>query len=137
MTFEEAHRCIKLGDLISLRRALENNLDPNLSNRFAWTLLMLVAMKGDKSIAELLFAKGAKINATNDFGETPLSLAAHAGLVQLASWLLSNGASTDCYPHRQKLGTYLKDNSGLSDEKLNQVLSCLSRNWNSRREGLA
>lgn len=68
MTFDDTHRCIKRGDLLSLRRALDDGLDPNLANRFAWTLLMLAAMKGNTRIGELLLAKGAKINAVNDFG---------------------------------------------------------------------
>ena len=33
MTYEEAHRAIKRGDLVRLRAELESGLTPNLSNR--------------------------------------------------------------------------------------------------------
>ena len=125
MTFDEAHRCIKRGDLASLNRALDDGLDPNLANRFAWTLLMLVAMEGSTRIAEALFAKGAKINATNDFGDTALSLAAHAGHVKLARWLLSVGASTDCRQHGHDIATWIKMSSGLHQDKLAEVLALI------------
>jgi uncharacterized protein len=88
MTFAEAHTVIKKGDLISLRRALDEGLDPNLANQFSWTLLMLATMQGKTSIAELLVARGAHVNKTNDFGETALSLAAHFGHISLIKVLL-------------------------------------------------
>jgi ankyrin repeat protein len=125
MTFDEAHRCIKRGDLMSLNRALDGGLDPDLKNRFAWTLLMLVAMEGKTRMAEALFAKGAKINAANDFGETALSLAAHAGHVRLARWLLSVGALTNCRPHGHDMATWIKMGSGLPKDKLTEILTLI------------
>jgi ankyrin repeat protein len=54
MTFEEAHRVIKKGDLARLRKELDDGLNPNLANQRFWTLLMLAAMEGDTSIGALL-----------------------------------------------------------------------------------
>jgi ankyrin repeat protein len=125
MTFDEAHRCIKRGDLLSLNRALDDGLDSNLVNRFVWTLLMLAAMEGNTRIGEVLFAKGTKINASNDFGDTALSLAAHAGYVKFARWLLSVGASTDCRPHGHDMATWIKMGSGLPNDKLAGVLTLI------------
>ncbi|MGX8013840.1 ankyrin repeat domain-containing protein [Mesorhizobium sp. ORM8.1] len=125
MTFDEAHRCIKRGDLLSLNRALDDGLDPNLANRFAWTLLMLAAMEGNTRAGEVLFAKGAKINAANDIGDTALSLAAHAGQVKFTRWLLLIGASTDCRPHGHDMATWIKMSSGLPGDKLAKVLSLI------------
>jgi ankyrin repeat protein len=125
MTFDEAHRCIKRGDVLSLSRALDDGLDPNLANRFAWTLLMLAAMKGNTRIGEVLFAKGAKINAANDVGDTALSLAAHAGHIKFARWLLFVGASTDCRPHGHDMATWIKMGSGLPENKLVEVLTLI------------
>jgi ankyrin repeat protein len=79
MTFDAVHRLIKQGDLISLRHELDGGLSPNLSNQFSWTLLMLAAIEGNTRIGELLVSSGADVDATNNFGETALSLAAHAG----------------------------------------------------------
>jgi hypothetical protein len=44
MTFDEVNRVIKKGDLTRLRNELEGGLNPNLSNRYSWTLLMAAAM---------------------------------------------------------------------------------------------
>jgi ankyrin repeat protein len=57
MTFEEAHRVIKKGDLARLRKELDDGLNPNLANQRFWTLLMLAAMEGDTSIGALLLEK--------------------------------------------------------------------------------
>ena len=125
MTFEEAHGCLKLGDLESLNRALDEGLDSNLANRFSWTLLMLAAMEGNTPIGEALVAKGATVNAVNDFGDTSLSLAAHAGHVNFARWLLSVGASTDARPHGHDIATWIKMGSGLPKDKLAEVLTLI------------
>jgi ankyrin repeat protein len=125
MTFDEAHRCIKRGNLVTLRRTLDNGLNPNLVNRFGWTLLMLAAIEGNTRIGEILFANGATINAANDGGDTALSLAAHAGHVKFARWLLSVGASTDCRPHGHDMATWIKMTAGLPENKLAEVLTLL------------
>ena len=54
MTFDEAHRAIKKGDLARLRKELDDGLNPNLANRRFWTLLMLAAIEGNTKIGELL-----------------------------------------------------------------------------------
>jgi ankyrin repeat protein len=113
--------------MVSLNRALDDGLDPNLANRFAWTLLMLVAMEGNTLVGKVLFDKGAKINAANDFGDTALSLAAHAGHVKFTRWLLSVGASTDCRPHGHDMTTWIKIGSGLPNDKLAEVLTLIGQ----------
>src|SRR5205085_8380798 len=57
MTFDQAGCCIKKGDVVALRRALDSGLDPNLANRFSWSLLMLSAIEGNAGIAELLVSR--------------------------------------------------------------------------------
>ena len=79
MTFDEATRVIKRGDTVHLRKELEEGLGPNLSNHYAWTLLMLAAMEGDTSIGRLLIEKGADLDRRNNHRDTALSLAAHTG----------------------------------------------------------
>ncbi|MGI0134976.1 MAG: ankyrin repeat domain-containing protein [Candidatus Micrarchaeaceae archaeon] len=75
--FDVLYRIIKKGDVISLRSELDAGTNPNLSNRFAWMSLMLAALEGNLKIGEMLISRGADVNATNKFGETALSLAAH------------------------------------------------------------
>ena len=126
MTFDEAHRIIKKGDLTSLRHSLDGGLSPNLANQFSWTLLMLAAIEGNTSIGELLISKGAALDTTNDFGETALSLAAHRGHAPFIRILLANGASTDCRPHGHSLEDWLKVASGLPQDKIASVLDILN-----------
>jgi ankyrin repeat protein len=131
LRFDTLQRLIKKSDIISLRRELNSGMNPNLSNRFSWTLLMLAALEGKLSIGELLISKGAEVNATNDFGETALSLAAHRGHTRFIRALLANRASANCRPHGSSLADWLKVSSGLSQERIESVLD-LIREANSR-----
>jgi len=127
MTFDECHRLIKKGDVVSLRNGLDRDeLNPNLSNPFAWTLLMLAALEGNTSIGRLLISRGAGIDAANDFGETPLSLAAHKGHISFVRMLMASGASADVHPHGCTLEDWLKTASGLSDAKLSSILEIVN-----------
>jgi ankyrin repeat protein len=47
MTFEDVHKAIKRGDIDALRAAFKSGLDPNLANKYGWTILMLAAGKGN------------------------------------------------------------------------------------------
>jgi len=73
--FHAAHRIIKRGDLLALKRELQTGLDPNLRNQYGWTLLMLSALHGRTDMAEVLIAAGADAGAVNKFGESAASLA--------------------------------------------------------------
>src|SRR5260370_37448922 len=103
MTYEEAHRAIKTGDLLSIRHELDRGMDANLTNRFSWTLLMLAAMAGNIRIGELLIARSASLDKMNKFGETALSLASHSGHAPFVELLLAKGASLECQPHGHSL----------------------------------
>jgi ankyrin repeat protein len=126
MTFDELQILIKKDDIISLRRELDAGVSPNLSNQFAWNLLMLAAIKGSRSIGELLISKGADVNATNDFGETALSLAANGGHTSFNRTLLANGASTDCHPHGTSLEHWLRASSALPPDKIESILDLIN-----------
>lgn len=93
MTFEEAHTAIKRGDVISLRHALDAGMTPDLSNQFSWTLLMLAAIEGNTTIADLLVSRGADVNRVNNFGDTPVSLAVAGNHTQFVNILVSHGSS--------------------------------------------
>ena len=68
MTFDDAHKLIKKGDILALRCELDSGMSPDLSNQFSWTLLMLAAIEGNTKIGELLVSRGANVNKTNNFG---------------------------------------------------------------------
>ncbi len=108
MTFEEVDKLIKDGDTISLREALDNGLNPNLSNRFSWTILMCAAMKGNVVIGRMLIERGAELNARNMHRDTPLSLAIQFGHAPFVDLLLKNNATRDCHPHGNSLAIFLE-----------------------------
>lgn len=126
LTFDAVQRLIKKADISSLRRELNAGVDPNLANRFSWTLLMLAAVEGKLNIAELLISRGADVNATNDFGETALSLAAQRGHKRCVRALLANGASVGCHPHGSSLNDWLRSSSGLPQDKIASILDLIN-----------
>jgi ankyrin repeat protein len=109
VTFDEAGRAIKKGDIVRLRQALESGLDPNLSNKFCWTLLMVAAMSsGNTSIGSLLLDHGADPNRKNKWGDTALSSAGHTGHPSFVRFLLDRGASLDGFPFGKTFEDFLE-----------------------------
>jgi ankyrin repeat protein len=98
MTFDEASKLIKKGDVIQLRQALQGGLSPNGANQYSWTLLMMAALEGNTSIGSLLIESGAELDNQNKFRETALSLAAHSGHPSFVELLLKSGASLEGHP---------------------------------------
>jgi ankyrin repeat protein len=107
VTFDEASKLIKKGDIIRLRQALEDGLSPDLCNKYSWTLLMIAALEGNTSIGTLLIDRGAILDSRNKFRETALSLAAHSGHPLFVQLLLSSGASLECYPFENTFDDWL------------------------------
>jgi ankyrin repeat protein len=106
MTFEEVEKIIKRGDTPRIRREVEQGLNPNLGNRYGWSILMIAAMCGNTSIGQLLIQAGADLDYRNKFRDTALSLAVHTGHPSFVKLLLANGASLDCHPHGNTLEVY-------------------------------
>ncbi len=92
MTYEEASRRIKRGDIVTIRSALGDGLDPNTANRFGWTILMSAAFEGQVRIGELLLARGADPNGVNQFGDSVLWCAVLHGHLPFVELLLAHGA---------------------------------------------
>src|SRR5580700_10727660 len=98
MTFDEASKLVKKGDIIRLRKELQDGLNPNMVNQYSWTLLMIAALEGNTSIGSLLIESGAELDRRNQFHDTALSLAALTGHPSFVGLLLSSGASLECHP---------------------------------------
>ena len=87
---------------------------------------MLAAIDGNTSVGEFLIASGADLDAQNDFGETPISLAACAGHLRFVQLLKRNGAATsDLRPHGYDLASWMRSASGLPDGKIAEVLAAI------------
>ena len=137
MTFAEAHRAIKRGDINRIREELENGLEPNLGNQYSWTILMAAAMKGDTQIGRLLIEKGADVERRNKFGQSALSLAAHTGHPSFVQLLLVSGASLNCDPDGKSLEVFLnwtEKYSGNSKEKMDNIRELFERERNLRAQ---
>jgi hypothetical protein len=72
MTFDEASKLIKQGDIVGLRHELESGLSANLGNKNSWMLLMIAALEGNTAIGALLIQNGADLDQRNKFRETAL-----------------------------------------------------------------
>jgi ankyrin repeat protein len=79
MTYRGVQTLIKRGDEAALRMALDQHLDPNLTNPNGWSLLMLAAVEGGVPIGRLLIERGAKTDSVNNKNETALSIATNRG----------------------------------------------------------
>jgi ankyrin repeat protein len=98
MTFDEASKLIRKGDIIGLRKELRDGLSPNMASQYSWTLLMIAALEGNTSIGSQLIESGAELDRRNESHETALSLAAHTGHPSFVGLLLTGGASLECHP---------------------------------------
>jgi ankyrin repeat protein len=121
MTYEAVHKAIKRGDVEALHIALENGMDPNLSNKYGWTILTLAAMKGNTKIGRLLIDRGADLNRRNNGNATALSLAVLCGSKSFVELLLTEGASLDCHPHGNSLDIYLDWVAGFYPEQMRNI----------------
>jgi ankyrin repeat protein len=108
MTFMDAIRIIKKGDIIRLRHDLDEGLDPNFANKVGSTLLILAAINGNTAIGRLLIEAGADLDRQNNLRDCALSLSAmfgHSGFVKL---LLDSGASLNYFQERGSLPSFLE-----------------------------
>jgi ankyrin repeat protein len=90
---------VRDGNLARIKALLKDK--PELASRGdtnGCTPLHVAAITGHKEVAELLLAKGAKVNTKGDRGNTPLHWAAQQGYAEIVALLLTQGAdinSTD------------------------------------------
>lgn len=86
-------------DIKTVTELLKQNVDPNCSeDQDHITPLHFAALNGSLEIAQLLVTAGAKTNAANAAGETPLDIAKlhrHDKLVHLLTVQLSGAGEAD------------------------------------------
>jgi len=92
------HEAIKRGDVLRIRQSLESGLDPNLSNQYGWTLLMVAAMEGNTAVGRELIRRGAQSDTRNKHSYTALSLASQTGHPGFVALLVDAGVSLDGHP---------------------------------------
>jgi len=91
-----------LRELEKLKGLMEG--DANIDSRYLSdaTPLHLVALDGNKELAEFLIAKGANVNARCSFGETPLHFAAGGGHAEAVELLVAKGANVNAKDYQGK-----------------------------------
>jgi ankyrin repeat protein len=58
----------------TVKLLVEHGVDVNAAGQFGWTALHAAAYQGLNDVAAFLVSKGAKIDAKDGFGQTPLSI---------------------------------------------------------------
>lgn len=87
---------LEKSDMVTVREllALNRNLATKPENNWPYkTPLHVAVQKGNKALAQLLVEYGANVNAETSSHDTPLDLAYHNNDVNIARFLLENGAS--------------------------------------------
>ena len=84
------HNAVIEGDIQAINQSLEASMDINAKDEKGWAPMHLVAIDGNKVIAELLLKSGANVNERTDTGWTPLHLADNKKIAQL---LITKGAN--------------------------------------------
>ena len=90
------HTAAWLGDLNQVKHFVEQGTGVNTKdNHFQWTPLHWTAFTGPQDVVEFLLAKGANVNAKDEFNSTPLQYAAVNGHKELVVLLLAKGAKVN------------------------------------------
>ena len=81
-------------DAISMQALLDAGVDLNVRGDGGFTPLHLAAQQGSSAVAELLVARGAMVDAEDDYGKTPLAVAVlnYRDRGDMPSFLLAHGA---------------------------------------------
>jgi hypothetical protein len=92
ITFEYA---VERGDLRTVKRWLDEGLNPEYQAAHIGTGLMVAAWYGQIEMMALFVERGADLRRTNRHGEQALQLAAWGGHLEAVKWLLDRGAPLD------------------------------------------
>ena len=110
LEFHELVWLIANSDLEELQTQLASGLDPNICDESNRPLLHWAAQEGNVASLKCLLDRGAKIDAQDSLGFTPLSVAAgedEDGLTGKTAFLLERGASPNIRIHSCENGTVL------------------------------
>jgi hypothetical protein len=83
---------VERGDLRTVKRWLDEGLNPEYQAAHIGTGLMVAAWYGQIEMMALFVERGADLRRTNRHGEQALQLAAWGGHLEAVKWLLDRGA---------------------------------------------
>jgi len=88
-------RAGRLGDVVEIRRLIEDGADVNAKDFYGETPLFKAAEAGHREIVELLLANGADVNAASGMGGAALYITIVRGHRDIAQLLIENGADVN------------------------------------------
>ena len=97
-TDEELLIAVQNNDLSGVEKALSGGADPNTTNQANLTVMMIASLKGNDKIVSKLLDFHVNINATNNLGDTALTLAVQFRNVSVTRLLLEHGANPALAP---------------------------------------
>lgn len=83
---------VERGDTRSVKRWLDEGLDPEYQADRIGTGLMIAAWNGNIEMMQIFLERGANPRRANRHGEQPLQLAAWGGHAEAVQWLLARGS---------------------------------------------
>jgi ankyrin repeat protein len=83
------------GDVITVRRLMQEAVDPNSCDRWGRTALTLASQEGHLDVVEILIAAKASVDPWDEYSifDTPLIAAAENGYLGIVQTLISAGAN--------------------------------------------
>ncbi|MCY4321538.1 MAG: ankyrin repeat domain-containing protein, partial [Bdellovibrionaceae bacterium] len=85
---------IEIGEIKAVNKILEEGVDIHALNKYGDTALHLAVLKGYNNIIKALINHGAKLNAKNNYGYTPLD---RAWTIETYELLKNNGANNSSF----------------------------------------
>jgi ankyrin repeat protein len=106
-------KAAETGDFAMVKAALDDGADPNTTGKYGDTPLIIASFKGHLEVARELLARGADVNAREDyFGRTPLYLASWKGHLEVVRELLARGARLELKDWQGRTALYWASKEG-------------------------
>lgn len=100
---------------------IASGADPNRAQRYGMTPILIASVRGDVAMAEVLHEAGARLGASNQYGESAIGLAASNGHGEMVRWLAERGLAPDRHPYTSQV-TPLMRAVGRGDLTMAEVL---------------
>jgi hypothetical protein len=131
-------RCLALALIACWSSVSQAQVPPTAPDKAAYTGLFAAAAQGDAAQVKALAAKGAKVDAKDGHGRTPLHVAAYGSKHDAMRALVASGANPNALENdRYDIVTIAAVANDISTLKVALELGCGPKNITSRYDGTA